>query len=478
MSEFVKHADAYVPTIKQRMFHMSICDEVLYGGAAGGGKSRAIVQDAFARCMYYTGTTAVLFRRSYPELEATLIKEASRMIPASLAKFSQTRHEYKFINGSTMMFRHCESEKDMTDYQGLEIQWLYFDELTHFPKEVYDFLKSRLRAKKELGVSPCVRSASNPGGPGHGWVKSYFVDVAPYGDIYREKIWVTARNRFETVTRQYIPALATDNPHIDGRYVRELEKKPPALRSALLFGHWDAFEGQVFTEFKNDPKNYLTRLNTHVIEPFTIPLHWKRYRGFDFGYSRPFAVVWVTVSPSNVCYVYREWYGSKSKDNYGLKLTPSEIAQGINDIEKAEAKDGIRFLGIADPSIFDESRGESIAEKMMPHAYNGTQAGGVVFDKGDNTRLAGKMQIHNRLAFNENGEPGLYIFNNCTELIRTLPNLPYSVNKPEDVETDNTEDHLYDALRYVLMAWPVGYKDAPPPVEIPRIDPLNQFRRR
>lgn len=477
MSELLNWRDDYIPTEKQRLFHNSRCDEVLYGGAAGGGKSRAIVQDGFARCMFYPGTIAVMFRRTYPELQNTLIAEAQRIIPNSLGKYTHTRHEYAFINGSRLLFRHCETEKDLHDYQGIEIQWLYFDELTHFSRAMYDYLKTRLRAKKSLGVVPVVRSASNPGGPGHGWVKSYFVDVAEYGKPFVEKVYVESRKRHETVTRQYIPALATDNPHIDDRYILELEKKPRALREALLLGHWDAFEGQVFTEFTNNKDGYLTRKNTHVIEPFPIPATWKRFRGFDFGFSRPFATVWVAVSPAGKCYAYREWYGSDSHDNTGVKMHPVKIAQHIVEIEKAEAKEGIRFHGVADPSIFDESRGESVAERMMPKDKGDNRRPGVVFEKGDNTRLAGKMQFHDRFAFDENGEPGLYITTACPELIRTLPNLPYSLTRPEDVESEGTEDHLYDALRYVLMAYPAGNKE-PAPYELPRFDPFLETVRR
>lgn len=468
MSENI-YLNPYVPTVKQTMFHQSIADEVLYGGAAGGGKSRAIVEDAFARCMWFKGCSCYLFRRTYPELEDTLIKEANRVVPKSLGKYNNTRHELVFENGSKMLFRHCAFESDMTDYQGAEIDFLYIDELTHFTKSIYDYLKSRLRTKNESGIQPCVRCSSNPGGVGHGWVKQYFVDIAPYNTLYKEKIWVQSRNHYEVVTRQYIPALVTDNPHINDRYVLELEKKPEALRNALLHGNWDAFEGQVFTEFRNNPDHYVDRHNTHVIDPFEIPVSWPRYVGYDWGFSRPFAVLWMAVSPDNTIYVYREWYGSPDHSNTGLKLPAEAVADGIKRVEMREAQDGVRFIRYADPAIFDVSSGESVAEKMAKSPYN------IAFMPGDHSRINGKMQVHSRLAFGEDGLPKLQIFNTCPDLIRTLETVPYSPIKVEDIDT-NAEDHAYDALRMVLMAYPAPDRPMGRQTHIPSIDPLNQFK--
>lgn len=460
--------DPYVPTPKQIMFHQSAADEVLFGGAAGGGKSRAIVQDAYARCMMFPNCTAYLFRRTYPELEDTLIKEACRCIPKTIGKYNNGRHEMAFPNGSKMLFRHCAFESDVNDYQGAEIDFLYFDELTHFTRPIYDYLKTRLRTKAGNGITPCVRSSSNPGSIGHGWVKSYFVDIIkPYGALYKEKIWIESRNHYEVVTRQYIPSLAKDNPHINDAYIRELEKKPDALRRALLLGDWDAFEGQVFIEFKDDPAHYLDRKNTHVIMPFQIPLHWPRYVGFDWGYSKPFSVLWFAVAPDNTLYVYREWYGSPDHSNNGLKMTPEAIADGIKTVEEAERREGVRFIRYADPAIFDVQYGESVADKMGKAPYH------VAWAPGDNSRINGKMQMHSRLAFNESGKPGMYIFNTCQDLIRTLQTLPYSMTKAEDVDTA-AEDHAYDSARMVLMAYPSPERTTITPA-VGGFDPFRKY---
>ena len=441
----------YEPTPKQVLFHSTTANEVLYGGAAGGGKSKAIVMDALSRCLTYPETHAYLFRRTYTELEDTLIKEAKASYPRALGRYNVGRHDWELLNGSVIHFRHCASIQDMYNYAGAEIQWLYLDELTSFEQEIYTFLKTRLRAKKSLGVEPVVRCASNPGNIGHGWVKAYFVDAGPYGSIIKASEFSKTLGRGRSYTKQYIPALATDNPYITDDYIFELERKPEALRRALLYGHWDAFEGQVFTEWKDDPQHYVDRRWTHVIEPFEIPSHWKRYMSFDHGYSRPFACLWWASDLSGTLYCYREWYGWNGTANKGMMITPGEIARGILQREQQEIRENLHVDRIADPAIFDRSRGPSVADQMLEADNNR----GVMFRKGDNNRLNGLMQVHERLRFDSTGVPGMYFFRTCDSVIRTLPALPYSLTKVEDIDTD-AEDHCYDAIRYMCMGRPVA----------------------
>jgi len=450
----------YQPTAKQKIFHASKANEILYGGAAGGGKTKALIMDALFRCLQNPNTTAVVFRRTFPELEDTDIKEAQASYPESLAKYNAGRHEFKLVNGSKILFRHCENEADRFRYSGIEIQFLYFDELTSFEQVIYDFLKTRLRAKKSLGVVPIVRSASNPGNIGHGWVKKMFVDAGPYMSIQEQEIYSETLHKTKKIRTQYIPALAMENPFITEDYIFELEQKPEALRRALLNGDWDSFEGQVFKEFVNDPKHYEDRRWTHVINPFEIPMDWPRYFSFDWGYSDPFSCQWWTMDYQGTAYLYREWYGCvPGKADTGIEITPQQIADGILDREEFEIKNGITVMRVADPSIFDKSRGDSIADKMAPGFYGRNR--GVVFNKGDNTRMAGKMEVHERLRFDDQGRPKMYVFSNCKEWIRTVPTLPYDDKKTEDVDSE-AEDHCYDATRYFFMDHPIAGKKKPP----------------
>ena len=416
--------------------------------------------DAFFRCSRWPNTTAVVFRRTYQELEDTDIKEALASYPKEAAVYNAGRHEFTLKNGSKILFRHCEHASDRFNYSGIEIQFLYFDELTSFEQIVYDFIKTRLRAKKSLGVTQIVRSSSNPGNIGHAWVKKMFVDAGPYMSIQTQEIYSETLHKTKLIRTQYIPALATENPFITDDYIFELEQKPEALRRALLNGDWDSFEGQVFTEFRNDPSHYTDRKWTHVIEPLPdgIPLDWPRYFSFDHGYSRPFSCLWWACDPRGALYLYKEWPGVKPRQaNVGLELSPRQIAEGILAREADEINNNLTIIRTADPAIFDRSRGDSVADQMAPDGVRK----GVVFNKGDNTRMAGKMQLHERLRFDAEGRPMIYIYNTCTNWLRTVPNLPYSQTKPEDVDTE-AEDHDYDATRYELMDHPVAAKSKPP----------------
>lgn len=442
----------YVPTVKQALFHRSTCTETLYGGAAGGGKSHASVMDALGFCLQHPGVHAYMFRRTYPELEDSLIRTAQGAIPEGLGRYVAGRHDWEFPNGSAIHFRHCKGTEDTRKYQGAEIHRLYIDELTHWPLGMYAFIRSRLRSVKKLGITPLTKCTTNPGGIGHTWVKKRFVDAGPPLQVQSSMVRSEAAGgREQLVTRLYIPALATENPHINDEYIFELEQKPPQLRDALLYGKWDAFEGQVFDEFTDNPDGYDSGCRTHVVTPFRIPESWPRYRAMDWGYAKPFAVLWAAVSPQDVLYIYREWYGcEENAPNVGVKLTATEVARGIRRTEE-EFEHGRHIRGIADPHIFDTQTGDSVGDIMARE--------GVYFDKANNARLLGWAQLHDRLRFDEAGMSHLYFFSNCHSCIRTIPALPYSKGrgKSEDVDTES-EDHLADALRYLLMDRPLGRK--------------------
>ncbi len=450
---------------KQFMAQQCPAREVMYGGAAGGGKTDLLLYKALEHCLMYAGAKAIIFRRTYPELEQEIIPRSKQKFVFQdgkpIGRYIESKKMWRFPNGSVMFFRQAQHEKDIENYQGGEYSFVGFDELTKFTHYQYAYMRSRARTTLP-GVIPQIISTTNPGGVGHGWVKHYFRVHDKSMKIFRDP---------ETgLTRCFIPAKLDDNKILmdaDPLYEANLRSLPDALRRALREGDWEVFAGQVFTEFKNDPSGYRSHIGTHVIEPFVIPASWKRFRSYDFGYAKPFSVAWWAVDHEGRVYRYREYYGCTGTPNEGVKLHPREVARKIKEIEDAFEKDagGTKYIvrGIADPSIWDASRGESIADQMAAER--------VYFDPGDNARLAGKMQLHYRLAFGPDNKPMLYSFTTCPEFNRTIPELVYSDTKVEDINTDG-EDHIYDEARYFLMDNPMN-----PPQYLPSApkpyDPLS-----
>ena len=443
---------AYRPTGKQLAFHASTADEVLYGGAAGGGKSYAICWDALMRCLKYPQTHAYLFRRTYPELEMTLVRTMMRIAPKELGKYVSSAHELRLSNGSVIHFCHLSNEGEgLLKYQGAEIHWLYFDELTHFTKPMYDYLRTRLRAEKRLGITPCVRCASNPGGPGHAWVKARFVDATGAGQRVAEATVESSVLGEVSVRRiEYIPATAMDNPHVTRDYIIELEQKPKALRECAAFGQMGRIRRAGFSGVCGRPgalrgravhARHQTVQNSMALDAggqFRPRIH----AAFFFG-------VWAVDEEGRV-YRYKELYGCvPGEANVGVTCPPGEIARRLADLMEPEFQEGIHVSGIADPAIWDRSRGLSVEEQIRK------VFSGVIFMKGDNTRLPGKMQLHERLKFDEEGRPMLYVFENCRDFRRTIPALVYDARKPEDIDTAG-EDHIYDETRYFLMSRPIA----------------------
>jgi len=242
-----------------------------------------------------------------------------------------------------------------------------------------------------------------------------------------------------------------DNRFIDAEYKQQLEsyaELDPYYYQVYVLNEWGSAEGAVFPEFRNNPN--VAREWTHVIAPFEPPREWKIYRSYDFGYSRPFSVGWWAQDHDGRLYRILELYGCTGEPDVGVKWTPEKTAERIKEIEESHLYlKGKQILGVADPSIWDVSRGDSIASVMEKYR--------IYFEKGDNKRIAGKMQVHYRLQFDENGIPMLYVFDTCKDFIRTIPELVYSETDPEDVDTKQ-EDHIYDETRYICQMNPIAPK--------------------
>ena len=459
----------WTPQPRQKQFLNRPEYEALYGGAAGGGKSDALVVEAL-RQVHIPHYKGLILRKTYPQL-SELVDKSRRYYATAFpgARYHESSHSWRFPSGAKILFGSMQHTEDRTRYQGQAYDFIAFDELTHFTWEEYSYLFSRNRPNG-AGTRVYIRATANPGGVGHGWVKERFLTAgAPLQTIWEKVCWRDPNGREESQwqSRVFVPSTVFDNPALlenDPHYVRRLAALPQAERDALLYGNWDSFQGQVFTEWRNDAMHYRDRLHSHVIEPFRIPDSWSVWRGFDWGYSRPFSVGWYAVDQDRRLYRIRELYGCTGSPNEGVKWEPTRLAREIRRIEGEDPNlRGRTIHGVADPAIFNDSGTESVAALM--------ERAGVYFQRGDHRRLNGKMQVHHRLAFDEGGIPLLYIFQTCRHFIRTVPNLTYDTSDVEDVDTGG-EDHAYDELRYVCMENPIA-RPAPRPREAAVYDPLS-----
>ena len=428
--------------------------EVLYGGAAGGGKSDALVCEAL-RQVNNPNYRGIIFRKTFPQCRELIIK-SHRIYKGAYpkARYNSTEHCWTFPSGAKIYFGSMPNSTSYLNYQGLSYSYIAFDELTHFTKDEYEYLISRNRADGE-DLRVYIRASANPGGIGHGWVKERFITSSPPGVPYKFETYVTdnSGNKIKVErSRVFIPSAVFDNPALlqnDPNYIANLASLPEAKKKALLYGDWDSYEGQVFTEFRNNPAGYVSKIDTHVIEPFEIPRTWKRYRSLDWGFTKPYTVQWWAVDYDGRAYLYRHLYGGvDGQPNVGVKENPDVVAKKISEIERQLEK-GNHIIGIADPAIWDESHG---SDGTIIRLF---EKEGVFFEKGKHDRLSGKMQCHYRMAFDEDKRPMVYFFKNCKEFIRTIPNLIYSTKNVEDVDTAQ-EDHDYDAMRYFFMYNPIS----------------------
>lgn len=462
-----KHLREEAPNPKQEEFFRAKARHIGYGGARGGGKSWAMRRKFVMLAMRYQGLQLLLLRRTMPELRSNHILPLRTELQG-YAIYKQEERAFLFPNGSRLALGYCDNEGDMLQYQGQEYDVIGFEEATNFQEDWILFIGTCLRTTRK-DFLPRIYYTMNPGGVGHQYIKRIFIDRS-----YKE-----TENPADYV---FIQATVYDNKVLMDampEYIDQLKALPEAKRRAHLDGDWNVYDGQVFEEFRNLPEHYLERRWTHVIRPFEIPPEWRIYRSFDFGYAKPFSCGWWAVDYDGRLYRILELYGCvKNEPNTGIKWTPDEIFAEIARIEHEHRwLQGKRILGVADPSIWDASRGQSVAETSEKYR--------VYWEPGDNKRIPGWMQLHYRLQFDDNGIPMMYIFDTCKAFIRTIPTLMYDDKKPEDIDTD-LEDHVADEVRYMCMNRPIKpvkrEKQQPKPynpldTEAERYDPYEFYRR-
>ena len=395
--------------------------DVLYGGAAGGGKSYAMLIDPL-RFAHRAAHRALILRRSMPELRE-LIDKSRELYPKAFpgCKYKEVEKLWNFPSGAKVEFGFLERDADVYRYQGQAYSWIGFDEITHLPTEFgWNYLASRLRTT-DPDITPYMRCTANPGGVGATWVKKRYVDPYPPNESFTGE---------DNLTRKFIPARLDDNPYLaeDGRYEEMLKALPPTQRKQLLEGNWDVNEGAAFTEFD---------LDTHVITPFEIPISWERVKGVDYGYSSESACIWGTVDPTDgTLIIYRELYRKG--------LTGEDLGRLITEMELT---DPYSVQGVLDTAAWARTgtTGPTVGESLIRAGHK--------LRRADKNRVQGKIQIHEYLRVQQSGRPRLQIFNTCPNLIRELQSIPLDKNNSEDVDT-HAPDHAYDALRYLIMSRP------------------------
>ena len=422
----VKEFRFEAPSERQAEFFRARNRYVLYGGARGGGKSWAVRRKAELNALGLPGLQQIIIRRTFPELRENHILPMRAEL-GDLAVYSEKDKAFTFPNGSRIRFGYCAAESDVLQYQGQETDVLFIDEATQLTEWQFQWLDKMVRGANDH-IKRTVLTA-NPGGVGHAFVKRLFIDRD-----FRE-----AENPDDYL---FIPAKVYDNPALmakDPGYERGLKNLPPALRAAWLDGNWSVFAGQMFTEFD---------FGTHVIEPFDVPEHWRRYVALDYGMDM-LAAYLIAIDEHDNAYVMRERYQGRDLAPGAEGLIASEAARVVADMV---GEDKVN-LYLAPPDLWQRKpeTGRSVADIFR-------EAAGINLTQASNDRVAGWMAVHERLKVepDEQGQPSarLRIFRGCDNLIRTLPLLQYDEKKPNDAATEPHEiTHAPDALRYFCVYW-------------------------
>ena len=427
-------------TPRQQAFIEAEATEVLFGGAAGGGKSYGQVVDALLYALKYPGSRQLVLRKTLVELEMSILNPMRELFPQDLCKENISTHTFKWKNGSIIYCGYLDKETDVYRYQGAEFDVVRFDELTHFEEFVYTYLLSRLRGTKPF--PRFIKSSTNPTGKGRVWVKERFVDIGEPNKVHTVVTGYRTDGSPIISRRIFLPSFVDDNTFLmasDPDYKARLELLPESEKRGLLYGEWDFFEGQYFEEFKRD---------VHVCEPFPIPKEWRKYRALDYGLDM-LTCVWVAVDSNRNCFVYKEVHESN--------LPISTAAEKVNSFT---LEDEEIYLTLAPPDLWGRSQETGRCRADLFYES------GLTLTKSRNDREAGWLAIKELLKQDLNGEPRLHIFSNCTNLIKNLPALMRDPKKPSDAATEPHEiTHICDALRYFSIYWTNPNPDA----EAPRV---------
>ena len=404
------------PNQKQRLFFTAKNKFIAYGGARGGGKSWAVRKKSMLLALNYPGIKLLILRRTYPELRENHIAPMTSDLNG-IARYRETDKSFTFPNGSRIKFGYCDNENDLMQYQGNEYDILFIDEATQIPEKWFDVLKACVRGANRFPKR--IYLTCNPGGVGHTWVKRLFID-RNYKDGENPEDYL------------FIPAKVYDNSALmehDKEYVRMLETLPKDLRRAWLEGDWNMFVGQYFTEWSEE---------IHVMEPFSIPLHWRRYFTMDYGLDM-LAGYWIALDERGKAYIYREIYQNN--------LVMSDAAQLIRSMTTERI-----YAWYAPPDMWNrrQDTGRSVADVFA--------ACGIPLVKAQNNRTQGWLDLKEWLKPIENEgrmTARMRVFQNCSNLIRSIPALLYDEHNPSDV---SLEPHQYthgpDAIRYFVAGRP------------------------
>lgn len=418
--------------------------EVLYGGAAGGGKSYGLLADPM-RYFDNKNFNGLILRRTNDELRE-LIWKSQEIYPRAFpgAKWAEKKSQWTFPSGARLWLTYLEREEDVLRYQGQAFSYIGFDELTqHSTPFAWNYMRSRLRTT-DPALPIFMRATTNPGGPGHAWVKRMFIDPSPANKPFPatdidtgEKLAYPeghAKAGQALFYRRFIPATLRDNPYLfsEGAYEANLLSLPEMQRRQLLEGDWAIADGAAFPEF---------RISVHTCEPYEIPHDWRKFRSCDYGYSSYSAVHWLAIDPAfETLVVYRELYASK--------LTARELAREILRLERGES---IHY-GILDSSCWHTrgQTGPSIAEEMIAEGCRWRPS-----DRTAGARVAGRNRLHELLKVNdESQKPGIVFFNNCRQIIADLQVIPNDPKGSDDIDSRYASDHSYDSIRYAIMSRP------------------------